>query len=395
MEPTCNFLPPNMQGYQKLDPCPYGDPNGEPNIAKAKQLIQQAGATGAKVTVWGNDEDETRQVTVALADQLKAIGLDARPRVVEGSVYFQTIGNQKTKAQAGFANWFQDFPHPANFMFLIDGASIQETNNQNFGNVDDPTINATLAKINQNADLKAVAPQYAECRQAPDGRGPRRAVRQPQAHADHVGPARVRPDRVAAQLQRRLHDIRAEAVDDLDRFPELDGPASGTAAEGESPWRLAWRRLRRNRLAIFFAALFVVLVVMALCAPLYAEHVAHTTLDRNNITGKVTVGGEQKDVVSLDGIPIGPTWQGEYLLGADQNGRDVAVRLLYGARNSMFIALTATAITTILGIILGLLAGYYRGWVDWIISRSMDVLWAVPVLLLGVAFLGVCWRSAA
>lgn len=162
MEPTCNFLPPNMQGYQKLDPCPYGDPNGEPNIAKAKQLVQQAGATGAKVTVWGNDEDETRQVTVALADQLKAIGLDARPRVVEGSVYFQTIGNQKTKAQAGFANWFQDFPHPANFMFLVDGATIQETNNQNFGNVDDPTINATLAKINQNADLKAVAPQYAE-----------------------------------------------------------------------------------------------------------------------------------------------------------------------------------------------------------------------------------------
>ncbi len=162
MEPACNFLPPNMEGYEKLDPCPYGDPNGEPDLAKAKQLIQQAGATGAKVTVWGNDEDETRQVTVALADQLKAIGLDARPRIVEGSVYFQTIGNQKTKAQAGFANWFQDFPHPANFMFLVDGASIQETNNQNFGNVNDPVINSTLAKINQNADLAAVAPQYAQ-----------------------------------------------------------------------------------------------------------------------------------------------------------------------------------------------------------------------------------------
>lgn len=162
MQPACNFLPPNMEGYEKLDPCPYGDPNGEPNIAKAKQLIQQAGAAGTKVTVWGNDEDETRQVTVALADQLKAIGLDARPRIVEGSVYFQTIGNQKTKAQAGFANWFQDFPHPANFMFLVDGASIQETNNQNFGNVNDPVINSTLAKINQNADLAAVAPQYAQ-----------------------------------------------------------------------------------------------------------------------------------------------------------------------------------------------------------------------------------------
>lgn len=162
LEPTCNFLPPNMQGYEKIDPCPYGDPNGEPDVAKAKQLIQQAGAEGAKVTVWGNDEPETREVTLALADQMKAIGLDATPKIVEGSVYFQTIGNQKTKAQAGFANWFADFPHPANFMFLMDGSTIQETNNQNFSNVDDPTINDTLAKINQNADLGAVASQYAE-----------------------------------------------------------------------------------------------------------------------------------------------------------------------------------------------------------------------------------------
>lgn len=161
LEPTCNFLPPNMQGYEKLDPCPYGDPTAEPDLAKARQLIKDAGAEGAKVTVWGNDEAETREVTLAIADQMKAIGLDASPKIVEGSVYFQTIGNQKTKAQAGFANWFADFPHPANFMFLVDGATIQETNNQNFSNVDDPTINDTLAEINQNADLGAVASQYA------------------------------------------------------------------------------------------------------------------------------------------------------------------------------------------------------------------------------------------
>jgi peptide/nickel transport system substrate-binding protein len=162
LEPTCNFLPPNMQGYEKLDPCPYGDPNAAPNLTKARQLIKDAGAEGAKVTVWGNDEAETRDVTLALADQMKAIGLDAKPKIVEGSVYFQTIGNEKTKAQAGFANWFADFPHPANFMFLVDGATIQATNNQNFSNVDDPTINDTLAEINQNADLGAVASKNAQ-----------------------------------------------------------------------------------------------------------------------------------------------------------------------------------------------------------------------------------------
>ncbi len=76
-------------------------------------------------------------------------------------MYFQTIGNQKSKSQAGFANWFQDFPSPANFMFLVDGASIQETNNQNFGNVDDPEINKLIAEAKQNPDIEAVADDWA------------------------------------------------------------------------------------------------------------------------------------------------------------------------------------------------------------------------------------------
>lgn len=135
-------------------------------------------------------------------------------------------------------------------------------------------------------------------------------------------------------------------------------------------------------------AVFLLLVAMALAAPLYAEHVAGTTPDKQNLTGKVTVGGEERDIVSFDGIPTGPTWQSEYLLGADINGRDVAVRLLYAARNSMLIGILATLITTLLAVAAGVVAGYYRGPVDWIISRAMDVLWAVPVLLLGVA-LGV------
>lgn len=137
-----------------------------------------------------------------------------------------------------------------------------------------------------------------------------------------------------------------------------------------------------------FAGVFLLLVVMALAAPLYAEHVANTTPDKQNLTGTVVVDGEEVDIVTPDGIPVGPTWGSEYLLGADINGRDVAVRLLYAARNSMFIGLTGALITTLLAIVFGIVAGYYRGPVDWIISRAMDVLWAVPVLLLGVA-LGV------
>ena len=119
-------------------------------------------AEGESVTVWGNSEDPSKPVTEYLADTLNEIGLKAKPRILDGSVYFQTVGNQKTKAQAGFANWFQDFPHPANFMFLVDGASIQDTNNQNFGNVDDPDVNKLIEEANKNPDIDAVADKYAE-----------------------------------------------------------------------------------------------------------------------------------------------------------------------------------------------------------------------------------------
>jgi peptide/nickel transport system substrate-binding protein len=160
LEPDCNFLPSGMQGYQKLDPCPYGDPKAAPDIAKAKQLIQEAGVAGQSVSVYGNDEERTRQVTEYLADVLEQIGLKPQLRIVNGDVYFQTVGNEKTKAAAGFANWFQDYPHPYNFMFLIDGKSNQPTNNQNFGWVDDPAINKMLADANAK-DIKDSAPEYA------------------------------------------------------------------------------------------------------------------------------------------------------------------------------------------------------------------------------------------
>jgi peptide/nickel transport system substrate-binding protein len=161
LAPSCNFLPPGMAGYTKVDPCPWGDPLAAPDIAKAKTMIKEAGAEGQEVKVWGNDEDPSAPVTEYLADVLNQIGLKAKPRIVEASVYFSTIGNQSTKAQAGFANWFQDFPSPANFLFLVDGKSIQSTNNQNFGNVDDPEINTLIAAANKETDVASAAKKYA------------------------------------------------------------------------------------------------------------------------------------------------------------------------------------------------------------------------------------------
>jgi peptide/nickel transport system permease protein len=160
---------------------------------------------------------------------------------------------------------------------------------------------------------------------------------------------------------------------------------------GLSPWALARRRLKRNKVALAFGLLFVLLIGVALAAPLWANHVADTTPTRNALTDTITVDGQTKNVVEFDGVPIGPQWfgaDGKFFLGADGNGRDVMVRLLYGGRNSLQIGLIAAFLSTILAVGLGLAAGFFRGWVDSIISRALDVLWSFPVLLLGVA-LGV------
>lgn len=167
--------------------------------------------------------------------------------------------------------------------------------------------------------------------------------------------------------------------------PPLPTGMSSAEIRGRSPWYLAWVRLRRNKTALAFGLLFVVIVLACLAAPLWADHVAHTTPDANHITDTISVDGAPVDVVSPDGTPIGPGLRGQYLLGADQNGRDVMVRLLYGGRTSIFIGVAAAAITTVVAVVVGLLCGFYRGWIDAVLSRVMDVVWAFPVLLLGIA----------
>ena len=174
----------------------------------------------------------------------------------------------------------------------------------------------------------------------------------------------------------------------------LQGPAAWEEeaareqVHGLGPWRLGLRRLKRNKVAIGFGVLFILLVAVCFAAPLWAEHVAHTTPTENHLSDTIKVDGETTNVVGLDGVPIGPTWRGEFFLGADPNGRDIMVRLLYGGRNSLVIGITAALITTLLSIVLGVIAGYFRGWSDVAIRSLLDVIWSFPVIILGVA-LGV------
>jgi len=159
--------------------------------------------------------------------------------------------------------------------------------------------------------------------------------------------------------------------------------------EGRSHWYLAYRRLRRNRVALGFGGLFVAIVIFVLAAPLWADRVAGTGPNATHTTEKVTVDGEQREVVNREGKPIGPLWLGaggKFFLGADGRlGRDEMVRLMYGGRISLFVGFLSTLIATLIATTLGLLAGYYRGWTDTLISRSLDVIWAFPVTLLAIA----------
>ncbi len=163
---------------------------------------------------------------------------------------------------------------------------------------------------------------------------------------------------------------------------EVDGER---LPEGLGPWRLAWRRLRRNKVALFFGGVFLVILVLCLLAPVYSHSIAHIGLAEQNIDKPINIAGKKTYVVDPTGIPIGPTWHSQYLLGADSNGRDVAVRLLYGGRNSLEVGAIATIITMTLALILGVVGGYYRGIADSAIGVFLDSIWAYPAVLLGIA----------
>jgi peptide/nickel transport system permease protein len=183
------------------------------------------------------------------------------------------------------------------------------------------------------------------------------------------------------------------AIEPASELASVEGTGFEAVAEREhavgiGPWRLAGRRLRRNKVAIAFGVLFLLLVGLAVAAPIWAHDVAHTDAQANHLTETLQEGKKQVNVVAFSGVPVGPQWfaaGGKFFLGADDNGRDIMVRLLYGARTSLEIGIAAAIITTILAVIVALFAGYLRGVTDTVLSRAMDVVWAFPVVILGVA----------
>ena len=145
----------------------------------------------------------------------------------------------------------------------------------------------------------------------------------------------------------------------------------------------------RDKAAIGAAITLLLIVLACALAPLYAAQVAGGDPFRSNINGVLADGrevqAENTAGLGLGSTPVGPAWRGEYLLGADAQGRDVAARLLYGGRTSLLIAGCATVLCLGMAAVWGVVAGFLGGAVDAVLAGLLDLLWAFPVYLLAIS----------
>jgi peptide/nickel transport system permease protein len=166
------------------------------------------------------------------------------------------------------------------------------------------------------------------------------------------------------------------AVDPLESLP-----SSEKAIAGRSLRQIAWRRLKRDRVAIAGAVTVIVLIVIAFAAPLLSGWFGHP-IDEYHID----------KIDPTIGVPVG-SWGGiskDFLLGVEPtSGRDVFSRIVYGAQTSLSVAFLSALVSTFLGVLFGVSAGYLGGWVDAVVSRVMDFLLAFPQLLFAIALVSV------
>jgi len=153
---------------------------------------------------------------------------------------------------------------------------------------------------------------------------------------------------------------------------ETGEAAVSTKIEGRSPWRLAYERLRKDRAAKIALGTILIIVLLAILAPVFAKIVGHGPNQQFIDIGQNANGG-----------PVPPS--GTFWLGTDNNGRDLFIRILYGARISLLVGVLATGISVVLGVLFGLTAGYIGGFVDTVIARFIDVMLSIPFLILAVS----------
>ncbi|HLA66244.1 MAG TPA: ABC transporter permease [Acidimicrobiia bacterium] len=176
---------------------------------------------------------------------------------------------------------------------------------------------------------------------------------------------------------------RPESVVDPGEKP-LERVAGEESIVGQSPWQLFVMRFRKDKVAIGALGFLCLLVLIALFAPWIANRIVHHGPNDLYIH-------EPVKMVNDFGLPLGPNQQ--FWFGADRSGRDLFVRVLYGARTSLLVGVVATGFAVVVGVTLGLIAGYYGGWRDTLISRTTDIVLSFPLLLFAIGIVGACSAS--
>jgi peptide/nickel transport system permease protein len=164
--------------------------------------------------------------------------------------------------------------------------------------------------------------------------------------------------------------------------PEVGGAPSAKVT-GRSPGELFWRRFRKDRFAIIGLYIIGLMTLLAVGAPVVAALVGHGPNDISHL----------REMTTEIGLPKGPNFDLRFFFGADSVGRDTMVRVVYGARTSLQIAFFATGIAVVIGVLVGLTAGYYRGRIDTFLSRTTDVVMSMPILLLALGLATACGAS--
>ncbi len=166
------------------------------------------------------------------------------------------------------------------------------------------------------------------------------------------------------------------AVEAVDYTGEVPDTPEGKKIEGRSPWLLAWQRLRRDRVAMISMVVIVLIILMAIFAPLATWITGHPPNEQYRQIG-----------LTPDGLPKGPSSQ--FWMGTDDLGRDIFVRIAYGARVSLLVGVVATGIAVMIGVVVGLAAGFFGGLVDTVLARLVDVILCVPFLLVAIALVSI------
>jgi peptide/nickel transport system permease protein len=183
------------------------------------------------------------------------------------------------------------------------------------------------------------------------------------------------PRDVEADLQ-----IHEAGVKEDGSQPTPGAPGASPEVVGRSPWEIFWRQFKRDRWALAGIVVVILMVLLAIFAPLFSKITHHGPNDVN------------LKALNSFGLPSGPSKA--YWFGADATGRDLFIRVLYGARTSLIIAFFATGMALVIGVILGMMAGFYRGKIDTVISRATDVVLSLPILLLAIGLASACGANA-